>query len=319
LSTAPRPQSTGSNGPFLVPKRPEAPHARSPLALWHLLSLDAPTVAAIWVLFVAWCAGTRLSLLDPIAMFLAVWILYAADRLLDAKPLSHRASVPGLEERHRFHYAHRTRFMTAMLAAVLPLTWLLHRTNDAALHLYILLACLLSGWLLLVHARPGLSASAHRLPKELAVGVFFPAAVFIPTVARAPWLRSSLLPVALAFAAICTLNCLFLFAWEHPHRQGHAHATTRWGSRRLVPVGVTVAVLSTTAWGLAWLVPVSAARYTAALPHGAAAFCACSLSAILLLLLHAFRHRLAPTNLRALADLVLLTPVPVYLAAAVHR
>ena len=70
----------------LVPK-PELSPRHSPLALWHLLSLDAPSVATVWTIAIAHAAGVDLPWTSAAAMFIAVWILYAADRLLDARLL----------------------------------------------------------------------------------------------------------------------------------------------------------------------------------------------------------------------------------------
>ncbi len=270
-------------------------------------------MAATWTIFVAWLAGVRISVADPIAMFLAVWMLYAADRLLDARPMFHIPSQPGLEERHRYHHAHRNRFLAVILAASLPLAWLLYSLSAAVLQLYMLLVCLLSAWLLLVHARPAsASSSAHRLPKELAVGVFFPAAVFIPTVARAPALRHALLPAAIAFACVCTLNCLFLFAWEHPYERNHAHFSTRLGARHLKHL--TLLLIALTCAAAFRGIP------RAHLPiHQRTALLACSLSGVLLWLLHGYRLRIPRTTLRALADLALLTPVPISLSLWLMR
>lgn len=283
--------------------------------LWHLFSLDAPTVAAVWTAFVGWTAGMEVPWMQVAAMFIAVWILYAGDRLLDARPLFTAASGADLEERHHFHHRHRRAFLTGVALAALPLLFLLHKSPEPVLHLYVLLAVLLGLWLLLVHVRPAASATSHRLPKELAVGMFFPAAVFIPTVGRSPVLRPALLPCALAFAALCSLNCLFLFAWEHPGRVNHAHASTRWAVRHLQTLAVGTAVVGDAALYFLWgVLPGSYFRSRAtALPHPAALFLACALSGLSLLLLHRNRHRIAPLPLRALADGVLLTPVLVVL------
>lgn len=296
---------------------------RAPLAVWHLLSLDAPTVAATWTLFIAWSARVRLSLADPLAMFVAVWLLYAADRLLDARPLS---AGPGgfnprtaeLEERHRFHHRHRAAFLRCIVVATLPLAFLLHRLAAPVLHLYALLAALLAGWLLLVHAQPAPSSTTRRLPKELAVGIFFPAAVFIPTVARAPQLQPALFPGALLFAGVCSLNCLMLYAWEHPHDRSRAHATTRWALRHLVALGSGI-VAASAALAVATLYTRPASwPDLAALPHAAGIALCCALSAALLLLLHRLRSRIAPLHLRAFADLVLLTPLLIPVLSRIH-
>lgn len=273
----------------LVPPRPQP---RSTLAYWHLLSLDAPTVAALWTLFIAHSTHTHLPWTSPAAMFVAVWLLYAADRLLDARPGS---SDRELEERHRFHNAHRRTFLTTAALASLALVALLHTLPAATLHLYTLLATLLGAWLLLVHARA--LPAPHRLPKELAVGLFFPAAVFIPTVARGPALRAQLLAPAILFAATCTLNCLFVYAWEHPHDRSFAHVTTRWATRHLRTLTVITICAS--------IALAFALRHDAVftLPS------ACAISAAILLVLHRFRAQFRRTDLRALADAALLSPL----------
>jgi hypothetical protein len=303
-SAAPKRLTTQNRAALaLVPARvTQARTHYSPLALWHLLSLDAPTVAALWTFTIARAVGLHLPWTGPVAMFVAVWMLYAADRLLDARPLLHDASALDLEERHRFHHRHRRRFLLVIVAASCVLAALLHYLDPAALHLYTLLATLLGAWFLLIHARP---LHNFRLPKELAVGLFFPAAVFIPTVAREPGFQLALLPSALLLASICTLNCLFLYAWEHPGLRPFAHFTTRWATRHLASLAALVSTASFTSVCLSLLLPNS----LSSIRRGNAVLASSTLfSALLLLLLHELRHKLKPVHLRALADLVLLTP-----------
>jgi hypothetical protein len=323
LSSVPLPHEAPEPRPFLLPRRPVSPtvSSRSPLAFWHLLSLDAPTVAAVWTAFIAWSAGVRIGWLDPVAMFLAVWMLYAADRLLDAKPLFNNPSAAHLEERHHFHHRHRARFLPLVLLAFVPLLVLLHRTQEAVLHLYVLLAGMLGAWLLLIHVRPAPSEQQHRLPKELAVGVFFPAAVFIATVARAPQLRLALVLPALCFAAVCSLNCLFLYAWEHPRNRRDAHATTRWAVRHLKALALAFTLLADALYfAVANFPGTHALHWMTRIPHPAAIPLACATASALLLVLHASRRSLSPLNLRALADLALLTPVLVVIVSTLrHR
>jgi hypothetical protein len=228
-------------------------------------------------------------------MFLAVWMLYAADRLLDARPVAGGGPPADLEERHRFHHRHRRAFLWGLAIAAIALGSLLHLLNPTALHLYATLATLLAAWMLLVHARP--MPESLRLPKELAVGVFFSAAVFIPTVARSPALRTALLPDALLAAAACTLNCFFLSAWEQPGPRPKAHWTTLWSTRHLPQLTITVAVLATLT---AWLTRQNSLWKPAL---------ASALTAALLLLLHRLRRHLSRIHLRASADLALLTPL----------
>jgi hypothetical protein len=225
-------------------------------------------------------------------MFIAVWLLYAADRLLDARP---GASEAELEARHRFHHQHRRAFLMTAVLASLVLAALLHLLPAATLHLYTLLATLLAAWLLLIHARA--LPATHRLPKELAVGLFFPAAVFIPTVAGQSALRMQLLAPAMLFAATCTLNCLFVYAWEHPADCSFAHITTRWATQHLRALTATTVAVAV---ALAFLMRHSS---TFALPS------ACAISAAFLLALHRFRSQFRRTDLRALADAALLSPL----------
>jgi hypothetical protein len=278
---------------------PRPKERRSPLTLWHLLSLDAPTVASFWIWLIAAASHIRLPLSSIATMFLAVWMLYAADRLLDTRSLdSQSRTEEHLEARHYFHHRHRTAFLTAILLASIALAPLLLRLSTDAVHLYLILGGLLFGYFVLIHA----TRSAHRFPKEIAVGIFFAAATFIPTVARRPELRLALLPSALLLATLCSLNCLFIYAWEHaperpPFLADHpTHATTRFALRHLLFFAAAIAFTGT---GLAvfdhrspW--PISTAV---------------AVSAVLLLLLHACRHRMASMTLRAAADLALLTPI----------
>ena len=272
-----------------------APTTRSasPLALWHLCSLDAPTVAALWTWFIARTSHVRLPPAAPIAMALAVWILYAADRLLDVRHLNDRRNE--LEARHFFHLRHRRAFLAGIALSALALAAVLPSLPAPSIRLYLVEGALLTGWFLVLHATP----VSHRLPKEIAVGLFFAAAVFIPTVARQPSLRPGLLPVAALFAALCGLNCLFIYAWEHETpgtiaRQ--AHPTTRLALAHLP----TLTVLTATAGGVLCLLHVSSSGLIPA---------ACALAALLLLLLDRNRRQLSRTSLRAAADLAMLTPI----------
>jgi hypothetical protein len=234
-------------------------------------------------------------------MFVAVWMIYAADRLLDARLLDtaqpHITPVD-IEERHRFHHLHRKRFLLGMAFGVLALGLLLPRIDSRALVIYALLASMLGVWMLLIHALPQSGDGSRRLPKELAVGIFFPAACFIPTVARSPWLQLQLLPAAALFAAVCTLNCLFLYAWEHPyspHPTQNAHWTTLWSIRHLVHLGLLIFTL-----GIVLALRAHAITSLAL---------ACTLSAFCLLALHKNRDCISAVHLRAAADLVLLSPL----------
>jgi len=279
-----------TSAPTLLQERVRAGTGHRLLGLWHLCSLDAPTVAVVWTAFVARASGIALPWTSLAAMGLAVWVLYVLDRLLDA-----RAGRGDLEARHRFHQRHRRVFHAGLAIALLALVPLLRTLPWAAMRLYLVEGALLAGWFALIHLIHLIHfihslRGAVRLPKELAVGPFFAAAVFIPTVARAPQLRPALLLPAVLLALVCCLNCLFIYAWEHPALSAaHAHATTRWAVRYLPWIAAAVAAAAFVLSG--WL------------------GMACALAACLLLALHAMSRRIRPLTLRALADVALLTPL----------
>ncbi|MFC6644027.1 hypothetical protein ACFQBQ_18485 [Granulicella cerasi] len=262
---------------------PAPPQRQNSLTLWHLLSLDAPSVAAVWTVLVARATGVHLAWPVPAAMFVAVWLVYVADRLLDRHDL---------EERHRFHQRHRARFVIATAWAVPVLAALVFHFDERTLRLNLLLASLLVAWFVIIHA----SAASRRLPKELAVGIFFPAAVFLPTVALRPDLRLELIAPAILFAMLCTLNCLFVYAWEHPHDRTQAHATTRWALEHLDALSFALMAL--------------AAVFTLVYREDLRVLPVCiGLGAGFLLLLDRLRATQRPTVQRALADAALLTPL----------
>jgi hypothetical protein len=289
----------------------------NPIVGWHLLSLDAPTVAMLWSWFIARSSGIRLPFVAILAMGVAVWMLYAADRLLDARSLTSSAfAVPAsarsgeLEARHHFHRHHQQAFRAGLALASLVLACLVPQLAEQSIRLYAILGAPLLAYFILIHSSSSRPANLRspRVPKEIAVGIFFSAAAFIPTVARNPALRAPLLPIAALLGIVCSLNCLFIYAWEHPagtaDPPSEPHPATRF-SLRFLPALTALAILA--CLGLA--ISDSAAPWP--LPAAIAA------AAASLLLLHRNRHQLSSLVLRAAADLCLLTPL-LFLPALAH-
>jgi hypothetical protein len=158
--------------------------------------LDAPTVAAIWTWFIASANHIHLPLVSTLSMALAVWMLYAGDRLMDGRLLDiDPARYDDLEARHYFHHRHRSAFLIGILLSSIALAALLPRLDAAAIRLYLILGGLVAGYFILIHATSSAAAQrkvARRLPKEIAVGLCFAAATFIPP-----------LPAALICAFLC--------------------------------------------------------------------------------------------------------------------
>ncbi len=214
------------------------------------------------------------------AMFCAVWVLYAADRLLDAR------GTVGLEARHLFHRRHRVGFRWGIALACAALALLVPRMAAAAVRMDVALAALLAGWFIVIHS------GARPLPKEFVVGMFFAAAVFVPTIAHKPEMRVQFALPAVLFGALCCLNCLFIFAWEHQGLgEAGGHRLTIAAARRVVWLALGLAVVCFGDGGLLQT--------------------AVGLSAMLLVGVHRVRGRVERTTLRAVADLVLLTPLVV--------
>jgi hypothetical protein len=282
----------------LIVQRVEVRAGAGWLAKWHLLSLDAPTVATVWTWFVARVAHVALPPVVPAAMFVAVWLLYAGDRLLDGVAGDREA----LEERHRFHHRHRRAFGVTIGVATVVLAPLALAIPVAILRSYAGLAGLLVVWFLIVHrlARD----HALRLPKELMPGIFCAAAAFIPVWASVGLEHRRLAVAAAAYALLVMQNCLWIYAWEHEDADfAAAHATTRWGVRWRRPLGVATTLLPVTAMPFVSLEHVPILIAVAAAAAG-------------LIALDRVRAYLDRTDLRAAADLVLLTPL---LVAALLR
>ncbi len=222
------------------------------------------------------------------AMFAAVWLLYAGDRLLDTRPST--ANARDLEARHRFHARHRPSFTVGIAGAVTILTILLPTLPAAAIRLYLIEGGLLAGYFLLIHTA---QARLH-VPKEFAVGLFFAAATFIPTVSREPSLRFAMLLPAALLVALCSLNCLFIHRWEHPWQAAELWAT-QIALRHLRALSLCIFA---SALAVASLEPPASRTIAGAI----------AASVVLLLALDVCRHRLSATTLRAAADLALLTP-----------
>jgi hypothetical protein len=312
-----------------VQQTPSNPHRDYPnhrlslplkvLGLWHLVSLDAPTVAVVWVCSFSWVAGVHLPFWVPILLALAAWAVYIADRLLDARAAHLSGQTGVLRERHHFHWRHR-KILTplagasACIAAGIVLAWMPLPARErnsvlaaaalvyfARVHSRVLLpqaACAPSASCSEVsfHSRSGFSlfdlpAFGLQFPfKELLVGILFTAACALPAWSRAGGGTHSLLAPALFFAALAWLNCHLIESWE----SGAA-------TPRLIPVLLGLAELL-----LAVVLAPSQPRSAALLASGAASAC-------LLALLDMLRQRLAPVTLRSAADLVLLTPLALLL------
>jgi energy-converting hydrogenase Eha subunit A len=83
----------------------------------NLLGLDAPLVAVAWLYVFAktWRLGYH-PWEAYVSLGLVVWVIYAFDRLLDASLMGE--GNPAMEMRHRFHWRHRKWFRLALMVVV---------------------------------------------------------------------------------------------------------------------------------------------------------------------------------------------------------
>ena len=270
--------------------------APKPLALWHLASFDAATVAVVWSLAFAWVGGVRLPLWTPILLALVAWSVYVGDRLLDARASLRRGNLDQLCERHYFHWRHRYVLVPLAAGAALAAASIIFvAMPHGALAPNTMLGAAAFAYFSGVHSRRKLP---RLVTKEFLVGAIFTAACALPA-----WLRMRahgapfaaqwpFAAMAAYFAALAWLNCHAIARWESGQATRGRFAAVRTLGAALALAGLL----------LACIVAAEHPRAAALLGAGAA-------SALLLALLDRGRERLTPLALRAAADFVLLTPL----------
>ena len=272
-----------------------------PLRIWHVASMDAPTVAVVWSLGFAWAAGIDLPRWAPILLALTAWAVYIGDRLLDAHAGMQSPPLHALRDRHTFHWRHRCILGSLALVASGASLWIVitrvpapARGPDSAIAAATLVY--FSG----VHSRFKLPRPLDRLLSHLCSRTFLIGALFTAGCLLPAWsqLRATaghdsnvrlLVAPALFFSALGWLNCHAIGQWESPRLD------------RLEPLHGTAGLVALFGFLLAVFIAFAEPRPAMLIALGSA-------SALLLALLDRMRSRLTPLALRAAADLVLLTP-----------
>jgi hypothetical protein len=265
------------------------------LRLWHLTSLDAPTVAVVWSLSFAWAAGVHLPRWIPVLLALGTWAVYVGDRLLDARSALRSGNLGQLRERHFFHQRHRRVLVPlACIAAVSAAAMIFSLMPPVIRERNSILAFAALAYFSGVHLPHVRSKTLALLrSKELIVGALFTAGCALPVFVRLNAVANfaiSLWPflfLFIFFAALAGLNCSAIDRWESTEK----------------------ASTSTAAFALAATGLLSALGFSFYHPRISALFLAGSASAMLLGFLDLKRSRWMPLALRCLADLVLLTPI----------
>lgn len=243
--------------------------------LWpNLLSLDAPVVALLWQILFVRCFHGSLGMVPAALLAVAVWLIYVADRTLDAW----RGSVE--QPRHEFYRKHWRTVLPIWIVALGAAAWLAWSRLPGPL--FVEGAAVASGtglYLAAVHLAPGLFRRAGS--KESAVAVLFGLGA---SLAAWPGVQtSSDVLTILLFSGLCWMNCTAIDDWER--------------GRELRPSIIAAAAL----------VALIAAGLLK--DHRPILGAAETTGALGLVLLDRMRPRYSPEALRVLADVVLLTPL----------
>jgi hypothetical protein len=238
--------------------------------LWpNLLSLDAPLVALLWQILFIRCFHAAGRALTSVLLVSVVWLIYAADRALDAW----RGS--GLRPRHEFYRRHWRALLPVWVLVLAATGWFAWTSLPRELFdrgAWLLAAVLV--YFGVVHC------SQLCWPKEAAVAVIFGLGASL-----AAWTRvetSYDVLTVILFACLCWINCAAISEWER--------GSGRW------PIGILA--------GCVGLAAIAVRHHQRPVLAGAEAA-----SAVAFILLHRSRCKLSADALRVLADVALLSPV----------
>jgi hypothetical protein len=265
-------------------------------ATWlNLVCLDAPIVAVVWLCLFATTFHMPLHPGNAVALFLTAWLIYLADRLADASSL--KAGSPW-SLRQQFCLRHRETWISALLLL-------------GAFDLYVIWRGLAAG-AFFAGAAVGILALIYlafnhpngliwrSLPaKEAAIGLLFTAGTMVALLPAAAPVSGAFISGSLAFACLCSLNCISIARWERELDQAQGKISVATRHPRFVRQTRKICL------GLALTSFAVASIYRPAAPI----FGCVAISALLLALLDTFPEKLEVDQRTALADFVLLTPL----------
>jgi hypothetical protein len=256
--------------------------------IWpHLWSLDAVSVALLWQQTFADSFGATLLPAERLCLALAVWIIYTADRVLDAFK---EQTLP--TARHLFYMRYKQGALLGLAIAVcigvlscVDLEWPVLLFGTAA-------CVLVALYMVSVHIRP---FSKLLIPKELRVSALFAlGTVLVPLVKTGVHVRS--LSAVLLFVSLCFLNCASVEyrEWQRYNSDRSAPVAAAWVTNHLQGIVVLIVVATCT------VCPPT---------HFRELYGGIIISALGLLAFHRTQHRLSSNAMRVLVDIPLLLPV----------
>lgn len=270
----------------------------------NLLSLDAPLVAVAWLQIFAktWRLG-YLPWESSAILALGVWVIYVADRVLDASMLG---GEPGqLKPRHEFHRRHQRAFGIGAGMAVLATLVLVLTKMPMTIYKHLLPGGVLVAGYFGIAMLSSQESREVPITKNLLAGVTF--AFGTAMMAHIYRWEYTIFDMVMSrefkcFAALCILNISAIDVWEHASRapDQEIRATDE------LTLTVFLTLLGAVALIYALLDDQQSSRpfYYAVLTGSA-----------LLYILNRTRARFSMDELRMLADLALLVPVLVFWAA----
>ncbi len=270
----------------------------------NLLSLDAPLVAVAWLYIFAktWRADYH-PWEAYVSLGLVVWMIYVMDRLLDASLLT--TSSRKLQARHEFHHKHRKWFTIAAIIAGLTAMVLVVSYMSYVIYHYVFIGgVVVAGFFGLSMLS---SQEVDEIPhtKNILAGIGFSfgtatmAHVYLPAHDVYEMLMS---PMFISFAVLCALNISAIDFWQHARRSSDVEIKASDELALTVPLILL---------GAASLVLALRDQEMAVRPF----FYAILSGAALLQILNRSRARFSMDALRVLADVAILLPFLVYLAA----
>jgi hypothetical protein len=296
----------------------DSPRRVPPLLWLNLVCLDAPLVAVSWLWLFARTFGIPLQAGNVIALFLTAWLIYLADRFADATSLK-----PDLPRslRQDFCLRHREIWIATVALVAGFDVYVIWQTTARQTFLVGAIVGLLAVVYFVVNHPLGLIW--RGLPaKEMAIGTLFAAGTVVALLPHLPSGPTFAVAV-LAFAALCSLNCISIAGWERELDRAQRKVSIATRHPRVAQhAGIVCVILAVTAFGLA--IMLSSARPV---------FVCVGISALLLKWLETAgdiregrftnrprrfvnRRSLGMDQRTALADLVLLTPVLALIWAA---
>lgn len=279
---------------------------RKPFWLYpNLLSLDAPLVAVVWLHVFArtWRLGYH-PWEAYVTLGLAVWAIYVVDRLLDV--VLHGDTPAKLETRHRFHQDHRRLFRIGFAVALAVAVLLVVTKMPMTIYKYLLLGGVMVAGFFGLSMLTNPQAGETPLAKNVLAGVTFAFGTAMTAHIYRPELGIFDLLVShevICFAVLCILNISAIDLWEHASRATDLESKA--SDELSLTLPLTLLAGASLAFALMDSEQSSRPFFYAVLTGSA-----------LLYILNRKRAEFSLDALRVLADLAMLVPVLVFVAAS---